>query len=280
MNKNIGFMQGRLSPLTNGKIQSFPWETWEQEIELAVSIGIHIMEWTLDQDRLYENPLMTSSGQKKILQLCKKYKFLIPSLTGDCFMQAPFWKAKNKNKQKQLKNDFISILIACECTGIKHMVVPLVDEGSLENIYQEDLLVEFFNKYENKIASTNIKISFESDYEPIELKRFISRLKFENFGVNYDTGNSASLGLDPVEEFHAIGNRIFNVHIKDRIFGGTTVPLGEGDVNFCVVFKLLKAIDYKANYILQTARATDDSHAQVLMSYKSYVEEGIKLSGS
>ena len=273
-------MQGRLSPLTNGKIQSFPWETWEQEIELAVSIGIHIMEWTLDQDRLYENPLMTSSGQKKILQLCKKYKFLIPSLTGDCFMQAPFWKAKNKNKQKQLKNDFISILIACECSGIKHMVVPLVDEGSLENIYQEDLLVEFFNKYENKIASTNIKISFESDYEPIELKRFISRLKFENFGVNYDTGNSASLGLDPVEEFHAIGNRIFNVHIKDRIFGGTTVPLGEGDVNFCVVFKLLKAIDYKANYILQTARATDDSHAQVLMSYKSYVEEGIKLSGS
>ena len=73
MIEKIGFMQGRLSPIVNGKIQSFPWGTWKEEIVSAKSIGISIMEWTLDQERLYENPLMTSLGQKEIMEICKEY---------------------------------------------------------------------------------------------------------------------------------------------------------------------------------------------------------------
>ena len=143
MSLNIGFMQGRLSPIVEGKIQSFPWDSWEQEIVKAKSIGLSIMEWTLDQDRLYENPLMTSSGQAKIVELCKKHDFTIPSLTGDCFMQAPFWKATDNDSLDELKKDFNSILEACSKVGIKFIVVPLVDDGRLENMEQENILVEF-----------------------------------------------------------------------------------------------------------------------------------------
>ena len=31
----IGFMQGRLSPMVNGKIQAFPYETWKNEFAIA-----------------------------------------------------------------------------------------------------------------------------------------------------------------------------------------------------------------------------------------------------
>ena len=44
-----------------------------------------------------------------------------------------------------------------------------------------------------------------------------------------DIGNSASLGLNPLDEFEAFGDRILNVHVKDRVLGGTTVPLGLGN---------------------------------------------------
>ena len=53
-----------------------------------------------------------------------------------------------------------------------------------------------------------------------------------SFGINYDTGNSASLGWDVEEEFANYFDRIYNIHIKDRTLGGTTVDLGTGDVNF------------------------------------------------
>ena len=272
MSLNIGFMQGRLSPIVNGKIQSFPWNTWEHEITHAKSLGLSIMEWTLDQDRLYENPLMTSSGQAKIDELCKKHDFTIPSLTGDCFMQAPFWKATDKNALDELKKDFNSIIKACSKVGIKFVVVPLVDDGRLENMDQENILVEFLLAQEESLNQLDVKVVFESDFHPSELKRFISRIDYRSFGINYDTGNSAALGLNLFDEFDAIGDRILNVHIKDRPLGGTTVPLGEGHADLPSVFCLLESQGYQANYILQTARATDGQHSSVLLKYKSMVE--------
>lgn len=43
----IGFMQGRLSPVVDGKIQAFPWGHWEDEFRLANGHGLSLMEWTL-----------------------------------------------------------------------------------------------------------------------------------------------------------------------------------------------------------------------------------------
>ena len=51
----IGFMQGRLSEVVDGKIQAFPWRLWQEEFRQAREIEIALMEWTLDQDDLYKN---------------------------------------------------------------------------------------------------------------------------------------------------------------------------------------------------------------------------------
>ena len=48
INNKIGFMQGRLSPQFNNIIQSFPWDHWRQEFNIAKEIGISKMEWTID----------------------------------------------------------------------------------------------------------------------------------------------------------------------------------------------------------------------------------------
>lgn len=266
-------MQGRLSPMVDNKIQSFPWSSWQEEIPMANTIGLKIMEWTLDQHDLHRNPLMTTDGQSKINELCNKHDFSIPSLTGDCFMQSPFWKSNNKNLIRQLKSDFISILESCSKVGIKLIVVPLVDGGRIENMSQENILVEFLLELESKLVHHDLKVIFESDFQPTELKRFMSRLNSNSFGINYDTGNSAALGLNPFEEFEAIGDRILNVHIKDRPLDGTSVPLGKGDVDFASVFSLLNSNGYQSNYILQTARADDEQHLKMLTNSINYIQQ-------
>ena len=85
-------MQGRLSPLVDGKFQTFPWDRWRDEFSIANGHAFKVMEWILDQDRLYENPCMTEDGQVEIRDLSHKYEISISSLTGDCFMNAPFYK--------------------------------------------------------------------------------------------------------------------------------------------------------------------------------------------
>lgn len=260
-------MQGRLSPLVDGRIQAFPWQFWQDEFSLAEQLGFGAMEWTLDQERLYENPLLTATGQSKIQQLCKRHGINIPSLTGDCFMQAPFWKAPAEERAV-LERDFIAVAKACRAGGISLIVVPLVDNGRLDNRDQEEQLIRFLQAHAEFFSSNQLQVVFESDFNPTELARFIDRLDPALFGINYDIGNSAAFGYIPAEEFAAYGHRILNVHVKDRVLGGTTVPLGTGNADFETVFKEFGRMNYQGNFILQTARATNHDHGVPLARYR------------
>jgi hexulose-6-phosphate isomerase len=271
----VGFMQGRLSPIVDGRIQSFPWGCWQDEFRLASSYGFHLMEWTLDHENLYENPLLTKVGRDEILALCQKFNFRVSSLTGDCFMQVPFWKASGEDR-KALKGDFLAIAEACSKIGISIIVVPLVDNGSLENDEQEKILIDFLVNNTDIWRAQKLKIIFESDFEPEKLASFIDKLDPEYFGINYDIGNSASLGFNPEKEMAAYGDRILNVHIKDRKYMGTTVPLGEGDAQFEKLFRLFSEANYSGNYILQAARAGDGDHIGVLKHYRDLVVSWIE----
>lgn len=272
---SLGFMQGRLSPLVEGKIQAFPWDTWQQEFPAAQAQGLGLMEWTLDQDRLYQNPLLIPEGQQEIRALCQAHRMVIPSLTGDCFMQAPFWKAAGKERVA-LEADFLAIASACAAVGIQMIVVPLVDNGRLDDARQEDAVVEFMLAQAELFRALGLQIIFESDFIPAELARFIARLPSDGFGINYDIGNSAALGYKPVEEFAAYADRIVNVHVKDRVLGGTTVPLGTGNADFPTVFGLLRKARYAGYMIMQTARAKDGDHAGALRHYKAKIEAWIQ----
>lgn len=267
MSHQIGFMQGRLCERVDGKIQAFPWRDWESEFPAAASIDLRLMEWTLDQERLHENPLMTTEGQEKIRTLCQHHDLVIPSLTGDCFMQAPFWKVDGQTRT-DLQADFLAIGRACSAVGIRMMVVPLVDNGHLDTAEQEDVLVDFLVAQQPFLAEHQLQVIFESDFTPPELARFIARLPVERFGINYDIGNSAALGFNPTEEFATYGLRVVNVHVKDRVLGGTTVPLNCGSADFNAVFAALAQQKYQGNFILQTARAAKGNHSEVLISYR------------
>ena len=270
--EKIGFMQGRLSEIINGKIQSFPDDNWENEFRIGSDLGFKFIEWTLDMENIYKNPLMDSQLHEKIKYLSNKYSIKIASLTGDCFMQKPFWKTNNR-EQELLKKLFLDVVDACYELEMKYIVVPLVDNGRIENLIQENVLIEFLKENQNYFVDKNIVILFESDFDPKRCAEFINKLPNNEFGINYDMGNSASLGFNPIEEFKAYGGRIMNVHVKDRLLYGDTVRLGRGNVDFNMVFNQLKNIRYKGNFIIQGARSKEGKHQQILNEYKEFTNE-------
>jgi hexulose-6-phosphate isomerase len=265
--QRIGFMQGRLSPLVDGKIQAFPWAEWREEFPRAKALGLTRMEWTIDQDRLHENPLMTEAGQAEIRAAARDNGLRIPSLTGDCFMQAPFWKATGDN-QIALLDDLDRLIGSCSRLGVEFIVIPLVDNGSIDNADQEAVLLRALTARTSMLIAHCVKIVFESDLQPEPLASFIAKLPRETFGINYDIGNSAALGYDAALEIAAYAPRILNVHVKDRMRGGTTVPLGTGAADIAKAIRLIEQSGYAGQYVLQTARAADDNHAAALARYR------------
>jgi L-ribulose-5-phosphate 3-epimerase len=263
-------MQGRLSEPVDGKIQCFPWRDWRSEFSLASTHGWRLMEWTLDDDRILENPLMTSEGRKEIAALQEETGVEIPSLTGDFFMQVPFFKAE-RGARTRLLGTLDLVLESCAALGVRHVVLPLVDNGGLATPQEQEVLMNHMDERVETLRSTGMKILFESDFPPEQLAQLIDGLDESAYGVNYDIGNSAGCGFDFVEEFERYGNRIDNVHVKDRLRGESTVPLGTGDADLAGCIKALAAANYTGNYILQTARAADGADVEVLNHYRDMV---------
>ncbi len=266
-------MQGRLSPIFKKKIQSFPWNYWRKEIFIAKKNNFNLMEWTLDYPRLFNNPLISSQEQKKTLIFLKKNKIFVNSVTCDFFMQKPFFLIKNKKKFELNINNLLKIIKRLINAKIQFIVIPLVDKSSIKNTYQEKLVIREFNKIIKNLNTNNFKtkILFEIDYSPSKLKKFIKKFSSNFFGINYDSGNSASLNYNIDDEFNYYGNRILNVHIKDKVKYGKTIKLGQGNVNFFKLKKNLRKIHYNRNLILQTARNLYGKHLSELIDNRNFL---------
>lgn len=269
--KRLGVMQGRLSSPEGKKIQFFPVNTWRSEFYLLAKMGVDFIEWTIDNDGLYDNPIMLSEGRAEIEFISQQSQVSVKSVTCDCFMQAPFWKAETDTIARNLENDFINVMECASALGIGILVIPMVDEGSLKSQQEADNFYAFINKNRMLFSKANVKLAIESDLTPEKLRQFIER--FPSFvGVNYDSGNSAALGYDPLEEFANYANRIFNIHIKDRVYQGQTVPLGRGNVDFEKLSDVLKKFRYRDFLILQAARETPGKEFNTITKYLNFLK--------
>ena len=73
-------MQGRLVAPEEKKIQSFPWKNWRKEFQIANKIGLSLIEWTIDRNKFFLNPINLKKGRDEINYLKKKYNIKIDYL--------------------------------------------------------------------------------------------------------------------------------------------------------------------------------------------------------
>jgi hexulose-6-phosphate isomerase len=139
-------------------------------------------------------------------------------------------------------------------TGILHRVLPALEERKLE-------------------------LHLETSLGPEDFSSFLRNLESPWIKVNYDSGNSSSLGFDPREEFAAYGRRIGSIHIKDRVRGGGTVPLGEGDTNFEALFSVLREIHYTGDYILQVTRGESGDEVNWARQNREFLLRYLNVDG-
>lgn len=260
-------MQGRLSQPSNNKIQSFPKTSWEDEFEKAQRCGFESIEWVFDSQ---DNPILDDKNISKISGLSEKYEIKINSVCADFFIDNKLFGVTNYENNTTVLRKLIE---SCSKLHIKYIEIPLVDSSSInDNIKSEQQFVQSIEQILPFANDNNVSLILETDLPP---KRFLNLLQnFENnVFANYDTGNSTALGYDLVEEFTTYGHIIKNIHIKDRLLHGDTVPFGTGNTNFDLFFSSLKQINYVGDLIIQGARERHISPEQTCLNYIKFVKQ-------
>jgi L-ribulose-5-phosphate 3-epimerase UlaE len=269
MNNKLGVMQGRLLPKFQGRYQAFPIGNWQDEFKVAKECGLDLIEFILDFNDAEENPLLKSEGIDKIANIVKDTGVSVKTICADYFMEAPLHSSDNKVVEESFKI-LERLLEAAKVLKITDIVIPCVDQSSLETQEAISRFVKLIKKIIPTIEKENINLSLETDLAPKPFIELLDKLNSKNITVNYDIGNSAALGFNSYEELAAYGDRITDIHIKDRVLGGGPVKLGEGNADFTRFFNELKKFDYQGPFIMQAYR--DDEGVDIFKKQLNWVK--------
>lgn len=266
----IGLMQGRLLPPVRQPIQEFPSARWPEEFPLAAGLGFDAIEFIFDGTprELAVHPLL-EPGLGAIRVQTETTGVRVLSICADYFMRAPLHR--NSHAARGERTELLARLVAqAGELGVTDIVLPYVDEASLCGEGDDTALLESLEQVLCVCAREGVRIALEVDLPPAEVRRLMERGANPWLRVNYDAGNSAALGYDPQTEWAAYGSFISSVHIKDRMRGGGTVPLGTGDTAFDRLFRAMRDAGYDGLLTIQGARGVD--HAVTAAAYKAFVD--------
>jgi L-ribulose-5-phosphate 3-epimerase len=256
-------MQGRLGPPEGGRFQSFPREGWRREIEQAGRIGLRGIEWIYDLYGEGVNPLETPAGRKELQALLQQHGVAVVSICADYFMDKPLLRC-SEAENRQLLQRLEWLLDLCPDMGIGRIVLPFVDASKIRDHAERNQITANLRMVLPGAERHRVELHLETDLAPEAFGDLLTELDHPLIKVNYDAGNSASLGYKPAEEFAAYGHRVGSFHIKDRRKGGSTVSLGQGDTDFSSLREQLVRCNYRGDFVMQVARGEAGDEPQWL----------------
>jgi L-ribulose-5-phosphate 3-epimerase len=248
----FGILQGRLSKPVNGKMQEFPINDWDKEFHNLNQIGLSGIEWLITPVDNLTNPFFTEQTlPSNILSVC------VDTMVSNTFYKIDF-----------MTENLVPVLNRMKELGLNKIVIPLLESSSVENEHIRYEFLKNFIPISENYPDINFCFEFECD------KKIVMDVvnKKDNFFITYDTGNFTSTYREKInhkELINFFGDKIKNVHVKDRTFNGETKHFGLGDTDFKSIIDSLKNINYTDNIVLQLARGVDgDEINYIKNSYK------------
>lgn len=269
---DIAIMQGRLLPPIEGRFQAFPTMLWRNEFESAKKAELACIEWIFEKSNEQLNPLSSDIGIKNLHQIIKKSGVGIRSICADYFMEEHLIDTDGKVRDEAV-NHLHWLMGQAAKLSVIYIVLPFVDHSSLRSRRQHLSLISLMQSLGQRAVKTNLELHLETDLNPATFSSIMKSINHPSIKVNFDIGNSAALGYDPTEELTALAPYLGSVHVKDRLLGGNSVPLGDGNADFATCFKLIRKAGFKRHFVLQAARGKDGDEIELAIHNREFVEQ-------
>jgi len=232
----LGIIQGRLSQPVHGH-QTTP-ENWQKEFDILKKLGLNHIEWNIDNNKLFKNPILISDIDLKIIEKISSICF--DNLVTDRVYDEDF-----------LNLNLTNIVELLYTKNILSITIPLVESATIKNSSDVSkiraALDNIFEKYPELI------VNIESDARISLVSEVLGSNK--NIRFTYDTGNITASNFNHERYIDAIFDKINNIHLKDRVYNhGPSVQYGMGDTDFDAIFSQLSELKYNNLFTLQMIR--------------------------
>jgi L-ribulose-5-phosphate 3-epimerase len=249
-------MQGRLSRAPAGRAQSFPFATWRAEFEAAAAIGAAHLEWLVTAETDGVNPLFDDRGIDAITAMIAATGVGVPAVCADFLIAEPL--VRTSPGRRQIAIDRLGDLAARGGRiGAAVIVVPILENGEARTVAERREVAEALAPVLGAAAARGQRLAIESQMPVEALLDLIERCGPATSGACYDVGNATAAGFDAAADIRQLGRSVIAVHLKDRLRGGGSVPLGAGHVDFDAVFEALAAIGFAGPMTLETPAGGD-----------------------
>jgi sugar phosphate isomerase/epimerase len=247
ISKKFGFIQGRLSRTPSPKIlQYFPQKNWKNEIKVAKKNNFSFIEYFGERKFNKLNPMWNRKGLREIKSLTKKSKLQNYSFCDDFFINNNILRYKNLDSYVE------KIIKSLNFLSIKIYVLALFEKTNLTTKNYKNY-ISTINYISKKLETNNIKLVLETNLETEYLLKLLKSAD-NNCHLVYDTGNRLKKKKSQYKEIIKLKKKIIHIHLKDKNYIGQNVVIGTGKVNFELIFKSLKKINYKGNFVFETNR--------------------------
>jgi hexulose-6-phosphate isomerase len=176
----------------------------------------------------------------------------------------------------ELRERLVWLMERCRMAGIGRIVLPFVDASQIRSVDQADRVIRLLSGVLPYASACRVELHLETSLAPARFAELLDAIPHPMLKANYDSGNSSSLGYDVRQELSEYGSRIGSVHIKDRVRGGGTVPLGSGDAQIPVLLSGLADLNYAGDYVLQVARSADGEEIAWARANREYLQQQLE----
>jgi sugar phosphate isomerase/epimerase len=217
---------------------------------------------------------MSVSGCREIKEISNQSGVHVKTVCADYFMEAPL-HSTDLHVAAMSAAVLRELISNAQNIGITDLIIPLVDQSSVATLESQDRFINALTPFLIDLEAKNINLNLETDLGPSEFKNLLDQIDSNRVTVNYDTGNSAGLGYNPAQEFAAYGHQITDIHIKDRVNGGSSVCLGQGSADFAKIFKCVQDCGYNGPFIMQAFR--DDEGLEIFKTQLTWLRARLEV---
>lgn len=224
---------------------------WERHYALAAELGFDGLELGLGADYA-GTQAWSADGRQALRQCASQHGVETSSLCLHAFWPISFASEDETVRQQAVSLAHQSARVCAEL-GARHILVPLTcPEGVPADVGRERWVAGMRASAaaaEDQgviLGLENVGRRFAND--PEIMVQMVDAIGSPAVQVYYDPGNACANGRDPLRDIAVLGQRIRQVHVKER----DAALLGDGTVPWAGILPTLRALGYDGWLVLET----------------------------
>ncbi len=271
-----------MSRFTIGTLESVLRSDWKDVFSRAASLGFDCVELGARGDDYLFSDLWREGGLEALKERSKRSSIPIASICLHTFWSFSFADndISNRTTAKQILFHTYDV---CQTLGAGTTLVPITNPHKLSKEQASNRWTQEMRAVAAGAEKAGVRVALEvvggsHVITGNEVVGLLDAIGSSAVGVYFDFGNSLMLGSDPVADIGILGDRIFQVHVKDPRSDRTSCLLGEGDVDLSGCLDALTRIDYSGPLVFETpplddAQETASRNLQPLKSLIGMIED-------